>query len=68
MADLLSNEVTALAKHDDVSESDGPRAIRRMIREDMRHVLGPRTASRARDLYATPQRFVAAHLEVVGAR
>ena len=68
VADLLPNQVTALAGHDDVSERDGPRAMRRMICEDMRHALGPRTASRARDLGATPQRSVAARLELVGGR
>lgn len=68
MVDLLSKEVTALTKNEDVSESDGPRAMRRMICEDMRHALGARATSRARDLYAMRQHPVAAHLEAVGAQ
>jgi hypothetical protein len=77
MTDLTPDEVAAIGEHERISEicaaaaladwlmhqRDGPRTIRRMIREDMRDALRAGNAARARALYATLRHFVAAHPE-----
>ena len=82
MTDLTPDEVAAVAEHEHVSEicaaaaladylmhqRDGPRTIRRMIREDMRDALRAGNSAHARELYATLRHFVAAHPEATGAR
>jgi hypothetical protein len=82
MTDLTLDEVSAVAEHEHLSEicaaaalaahlmcqQDGPRTIRRMIREDMRDAFRSGNAVHARELYATLRLFVAAHPEAVAAR
>lgn len=77
MTDLTPEEVAAVAEHEHVSEmcvaaaladylmrqSDGPQAIRRMIREDMRDAVRAGNAVHARELYATLKHFMATHPE-----
>ena len=46
-------------------QGDGPRAIRRMIREDMRDAFRAGNAAHARELYATLRHFEAAHPDAV---
>ena len=75
MTDLSRDEVAAIAEHEHLSEicaaaaladylmhqRDGPRTIRRMIREDMRDALRAGHLGHARELYATLRHFVATH-------
>jgi hypothetical protein len=77
MTDLTPEEIAAVAEHEHVSEivcaaaladylmhqADGPRTIRRMIREDMRDAFRAGDAAHARELYATLKHFVATHPE-----
>ena len=77
MTDLTPDEVAAIGEHEHLSEIcaaaaladylmhklDGPRTIRRMIREDMRDALRAGNAAHARELYATLRHFVATHPE-----
>ena len=77
MTDLTPEEVAAIGEHEHVSEIvaaaaladylmhklDGPRTVRRMIREDMREALRAGKPAHARELYATLRHFVATHPE-----
>ena len=77
MTDLTAEEVAAVAEHEHVSEIcaaaaladylmhklDGPRTIRRMIRQDMRDAFRAGNPAHARELYETLKQFVATHPE-----
>jgi hypothetical protein len=82
MTDLTPEEVAAIGEHEHLSEicaaaaladylmhqRDGPRTIRRMIREDMRDALRAGNAAHARELYAALKHFVATHPEAAQGR
>lgn len=80
MCDLTPEEIAAIAEHEHIPElsaaalgdyllhqAKGPRAIRDMIRDDIRHAIAEGEARHARQLVAALTHFLHQHPEAVHA-